>query len=693
MKNISKVFCIIFILLSTTVYSNSVIIVDASNKTVLQLKDSKVNVEVNDQVAVVTTTQTFYNQLGISVSGKFAFPLYEDATATSLRWELNGVWKSASFSPTEQDTTLPGGNGGSVDPDLTNYLGATPLYFDFKDSIPAGASITFELTYVQLLDYAYNIVSLDYPNDYHLIQTTALDTLSFDVNIYSDRSIVGIDLISHNANSISFTGNNASANYFSTNNEADKDYSLQYKLDSTELGLFGFSTYLTDSMNVCDDFGNGFFAFIVEPDPRDSIVIQKVFTLIIDRSGSMDGDKIQQAKDAASYIVNNLNFGDKFNIIDFATSVTSLFTDHVDVNLANQTTAINYINSITATSSTNISGAFDVAIPQFSNSDPDVSNIIIFMTDGQPSAGITSTDGILTHVSSLITTNGVDGLSINSFGIGYDVNTSLLAQLAADNNGISQFFSSGDLLQTITDFYVSIQNPVLINTTMSVDPSITYETYPNPLPNLYKGHQLVVVGRYATPGDVTVSFSGTNNGNAITYQYTFNLTDSLIEKNLFLTKIWAIEKINNLMTQYYILDPNSTEAIDLKGVIVNLSLCYGVISPFTSFTSNNNGGSVSVEDIGGNIPFTKLSNFPNPFRESTTILFEVTGNIHEIVPCIIMDVNGNVVQVLQVLVNGAGKYQIIWDGKDSKGLSLNAGVYPFYFKLGDSTMKGVMEKY
>ncbi len=112
-----------------------------------------------------------------------------------------------------------------------------------------------------------------------------------------------------------------------------------------------------------------------------------------------------------------------------------------------------------------------------------------------------------THVQDLIATNNVGGLSIDAFGIGYDVNTSLLADLSLQNNGISQFFASGDLLQVITDFYASIQNPVLINTSMTFSLQVISEAYPTPLPNLYVGHQLVVVGRYDEPGPVNVIFT------------------------------------------------------------------------------------------------------------------------------------------------------------------------------------------
>ncbi|NJM17060.1 MAG: VWA domain-containing protein [Bacteroidales bacterium] len=115
-----------------------------------------------------------------------------------------------------------------------------------------------------------------------------------------------------------------------------------------------------------DGLGRGFFTFIVEPDPSESVdVINKVFTLIIDRSGSMLGDKMEQAKGASKFIAENLNPGDMFNIVSFSSNVTSFKPAHVEFTAGHLTEAIEYINSLTAEGSTNISGAFDVAIPHF----------------------------------------------------------------------------------------------------------------------------------------------------------------------------------------------------------------------------------------------------------------------------------------------------------------------------------------
>lgn len=670
--------------------ANAVLIVNAESKTVLQLQSSHVDATVTNQVAIVKSRQVFVNQLDTAVHVKYAFPLYEDASATGLRWKIGGIWYSAVFNPEPQDTTLPGG-AAEVDENLKLYLGETPLYFDLEQMIDPDSTIEFELTYVQLLHYAYNEVSFTHPNNYSLIQSGTIDTQYLSIHVFSDRKIVGSNLLSHPAVLNTYTVTTADVVVERLLENPDADYEYVYQLDPDELGLFSFSYFLPDSIKYCDDFGRGYFGFIVEPDPGDSIIISKTFTLIIDRSGSMSGEKMEQAKEAATYIVNNLNAEDKFNIIDFDDMVVSLFEDHVPVNITNQNAALDYIETLYADGSTNISGSFEMAIPQFESADDDEYNIIIFLTDGQATAGETSTEGILEIINNLKIENEVEGLSINTFGIGTDVNESLLSQIATLNNGVATFFAAGDLLEVVTDFYMMIQNPVLINTSMTFDPPIVSEVYPDPVPNLYLGHQLVVTGRYAVPGTVDVTFTGEKYGTIITYEYTFDLTDSTIEQNAFLTKLWAIDKINALMIEYFTLPEGTPEKDSMYQYITDLSICYSVISPLTSF-SDDSGVQSAIEEWQQHNSGIQIRNYPNPFTNETSIHFYASARAG-IVPLVIMDLEGRIIRILEVNITQAGEFKILWDGKDAEGAIVKAGTYPYYIQLGEQKMFGVMQKF
>ena len=104
---LSTLFSLLFF---QAVFSNGVAIVKNGNY--LQLKTSDVNVEVNNQIAVVTTRQVFYNQTGEKSPIKYAFPLHAKANAIEMKWFINGVWYKAAISKSVQNDTIPGDPGG-----------------------------------------------------------------------------------------------------------------------------------------------------------------------------------------------------------------------------------------------------------------------------------------------------------------------------------------------------------------------------------------------------------------------------------------------------------------------------------------------------------------------------------------------------------------------------------------------------
>lgn len=688
-----KFFLIQLLILAALVEvkASGVCIVDAYQAVYFRLLSNQVYVMVNDQIATVKTTQEFRNLSGSDAVIKYAFPLHEEASATSIRWKLGGIWYTAVISPSPQDTTLPGGGGEDPDPDLMAHLGETPLYFNLLDTIPSDSVLTIELTYVQLLPYSFSKVDFFFPNDYSLIQSFPLNLQELDFRLYSQRTIEDIQLLSPSGGTVNNYGDSATIFYQVWEYPGNFDFSAQYELNSDELGLFSFSTFFPDSLVPCDNYGGGFFTFIVEPDPNDSLnIIQKVFTLIIDRSGSMGGQKIQQARDAAIYIVNNLNEGDYFNIVDFSTEVSSFKPDHVPFNPQNQQDAIDYITPMPANGSTNISGAFSEAIPDFAGSDSTIANIIIFFTDGQATSGILDTEEILEHIQSLVTYNEVNNLAIHTFGIGADVNYQLLSQIASQNNGLCLFLENEELLEAITEFYNMIRNPVLLNPEMTIDPPIIVETYPDPLPHLYLGQQLIVTGRYEAAQPVMVTLNGEAFGFEQEYVYEVSLADTIIAQNQFLTKIWAKKKMENLLVLYYTYPEGSPEAEEIREVIIDISTCYNVISPFTSYTGGGGGG-VSIEEneySGEKESPEYCSAFPNPFTGATNISLRVDEQISGTAIISIYDNTGKLMQILTLEVNGPGNYEIRWNGTDAAGNPIKSGMYFYTITIGNHIYSG-----
>lgn len=688
MKKITLFGLSAFILLISCVnisYSNGVSIVNAATGIYLKLTQSNVSVNCESQVSVVTGTQYFLNNLGTDQNIKYAFPLPEGASAIGLRWKINGTWYIAQINPNSQDTGLPGGN---MNANLRTHLGSTPLFFTIPQTVKKDSVLIIELKYVKLLPYSFGNVNFTFPNDYHLIQSAILNSQVLDFTLSSPRTIDSIRLLStHPVTEFSNNGNTAHIRSELFEVAANQNYSLKYSLNLNQLGLYSYSTKIPQ--NQLPDSLGGFFTFIAEPDPGSIQVIKKTFTLIVDRSGSMSGNKIIQARDASRFIVNNLNEGDKFNIVDFSDYAYAFRNSHVNYTNQSKDSAVAYINGFQASGMTNISGAFSLAVPQFSASNDSSANIIIFFTDGQPTAGITNITQLLAHIKNLIISTETN-IFLYCFGIGTDVNIQLLTLMGSQNNGLAEFLGNDELYSRITDFYLRIRNPVLLSPSISFSPANVIEVYPSPLPNLYKGQQMIVSGRYLQAGQVTVTLSGYAFNHPVSYQYSFNRIDSADSRYQFLTKIWAKQKIEYLLVLYYALDPTDPAAIALKNQIIQLSIAYGVLSPFTSYGSitgtpeANNEISVSAEaySLGGN--------YPNPFNPSTTIKLKVNRNIFDKGYIRIFNALGQLVKIIEFNVNGKGTYEILWNGKLSSGLQAPSGVYFYVVDIGGLILNSKM---
>jgi len=239
---------------------------------------------------------------------------------------------------------------------------------------------------------------------------------------------------------------------------------------------------------------------------------------------------------------------------------------------------------------------------------------------------------------------------------------------------------------------------VLIAPKISFSSPTISEPYPSPLPNLYKGQQLLVSGIYTTAAPGTVTFSGTRFGQPVAYHYQLDLVDSAVESHAFLPKLWAKLKIEFLLVRYYSAPAGSSLASELKKEIQALSLQYGVVSPFTSFSggTSGGGGSTGVEHgfIAGpsGLPsaFELLGNYPNPFNAGTVIRFRVAVHLHHMARISIYNNAGQLVRELSLPVEGPGDYSVTWDARGRNGMTLPSGGYFYIIDLGEGFLAGRM---
>jgi hypothetical protein len=444
-----------------------------------------------------------------------------------------------------------------------------------------------------------------------------------------------------------------------------------------------------------DQQDQGFFIYTIEEPslPADSSYTRNV-NIVIDVSGSMTWEnRIADAKIAASYIINHLNPGDNFNVILFDHIVRPLWQSLHGHSIDNVTTALNYINNyeIISLNGTNLYGGLYTAISQMIPTPNYAKNCIILLSDGQPNVGVTDTYQIISNVNQQIQYNHSDP-SIFCFGIGSEVNYQLLNALSQNHNGISIFLESAEIVNTITSFYDVMLNPLIKNPAISFSPITSVsEIYPDPFPSLYGGKQYRIVGRYSLPLNLHIQVTGLHFGNPVDYNYQYNLSANEDANLGFIPKVWASAKIDKLLIGYYSYNPNSAEAVALRQQIIELSQTFGVVCVFTSFTPDN--PPTENEDDYIDTPNREIvlyPNYPNPFNPSTTISFEVLTNISNEAVIRIYNLKGQCVKTILFKVDGKGRYDIVWDGKDDEDKCLPSGIYVYTIHYGKHILHGKM---
>ncbi|HEX5500058.1 MAG TPA: hypothetical protein VFX03_12560, partial [Thermomicrobiales bacterium] len=207
--------------------------------------------------------------------------------------------------------------------------------------------------------------------------------------------------------------------------------------------------------------------------------------------------------------------------------------------------------------------------------DPDRPTMLLFLTDGLPTEGVTDAGTILRDVAAV----APKSVRLFAFGVGDDVDTMLLDSLTAAHHGRTTYVRPGQAIdEQVSGLYASISAPVLSDVQLAVDGVTVSDLYPRPVPDLFAGSQLVVLGRYDGGGPATVTLSGTVDGTGRAYRFD---DQSFVASGgeSFLPRLWATRKVGYLLDQIR-LNGENDELID---EIVDLSIRYGIVTPYTSY--------------------------------------------------------------------------------------------------------------
>ncbi|MBI5052904.1 MAG: VWA domain-containing protein [Chloroflexi bacterium] len=532
----------------------------------LEIKYHRVTVSIENQVAITKVDQVFYNPNTYEAQGTYIFPIPKDAAVNNFTMYVDGQKISAKIlDANEAKRIYQDIVAKRRDPALLEYIGQGAVQASVFPIPPKGER-RIQLEYSQVLAADNGLVRYVYPLSTEKYSAKPLDNVSINVSVISKEAVRSVYSPSHAINVNRRDTFRFDAGYEESKVKPDKDFQLYYSVSPSDIGV--------NLLSYRDPAGgDGFFLLLASPgiDAKTDSVISKDVILVLDQSGSMQGQKISQAKDALTYVLKNLNREDRFNIVAFSTGTQRYANEMQPVSKTGD--ASSWVNLIRAEGGTNIDQALLEAMNMVKNNERPA--IVIFLTDGLPTSGVTNANQILNDVKNAAPKN----VRLFTFGVGDDVNTVLLDSLAQDIRGTSAYVRPNERIdEIVSSFYAKVSTPVLADLKIDYGSIVVNDSYPTPLPDLFAGSQLVLVGRYRSGGNTAITLRGTVNGQPREIKFedaTFTPSGGYD----FIPRLWATRKIGYLLSQIRLRGENR----EMVQEIIALSVRYGIVTPYTSY--------------------------------------------------------------------------------------------------------------
>jgi Ca-activated chloride channel family protein len=207
--------------------------------------------------------------------------------------------------------------------------------------------------------------------------------------------------------------------------------------------------------------------------------------------------------------------------------------------------------------------------------------MVVFLTDGMPTVGTTDPGTIVRSITAAAQQSAPGGARLFAFGVGDDVNTTFLDALARSAAGHGEYFRDGtEMERRLSLFYDRIAYPAVTNVRLTFPGASAYDIYPRELHELYRGEQVLVVGRYRGEGPARVVLEGRVGAEATSRSFGFDVSFPPHElRNDFVPRVWAVRKVGSLLEEIRL----NGERPELREEVTTLARRFGLVTPYTSF--------------------------------------------------------------------------------------------------------------
>jgi Ca-activated chloride channel family protein len=348
---------------------------------------------------------------------------------------------------------------------------------------------------------------------------------------------------------------------------SNKDFVLRYRVAGERIK--------SDVIAQRSD-GGGYFTLMLFP-PRELNQLARApleMVFLLDCSGNMAGQPIEQAKTAIRHALHQLRPEDSFQIINFSERAPRLGDTPLEATPANVRRGVEYVASLNGDGPTAMIEGINAAL-DFPR-DLRRTRFVCFLTDGF----IGNESEILKAVHEKLGPS-----RIFSFGVGSSPNRYLLDNLAKMGQGAVAYLGLHDDAGEVMDqFMARISHPGMTDLKIDWGGVQVSEVYPARLPDLFVGRPVILTGKCSGTDATQVRVKGNAGGREIEEVVPVHWSEASAG-NRALPNVWARAKIASLAER---MAYDSNEELPLA--IKRVALDYGLVSPFTAFIAVDAAG-------------------------------------------------------------------------------------------------------
>lgn len=557
----------------------------------IEVYSINIDCKVTSRFAHNVITSRAVNRADVSKEAIFKVDLPKTAFITNFSMIIDGITYSGVIKEKEAAkkqyaTAVSKGQTAG----LVKASGRKTEKFTVSVNIAAQSKVTFELVYEEMLKRNHG----KYEMFIKIQPKTLVRNFKIEVQIHEPQ---GISFLDANATFISNDLLPAVHKTFS----AEKGYvSFKPTLDQQRSCATCTTSLLDGDFTVTYDVNrespaniqvvNGYFVHFFAPQKLASVPKNVIY--VIDRSGSMEGRKMEQTKEALLEILKDTTEHDQFNFVLFDNNIDVWKPSLVKATPENLKEAKDFVRKITDGYATNINDPVLRAVELLDkarelNQIPERSvSLIVLLTDGEANIGETEPEKIQENVRKA----NKNGYTLYCLGFGYGVDYGFLEKMALENSGIARrIYEDSDATVQMQGFYTEIANPTLVDIKMQYPENAIANVTQNSFNHYFDGSEIVVAGRIIDNDlnffSVDIQAEGADNSLKYSENVQIQEKDGVSKQQEYIfgdftERLWAYLTIQQLLEKRISADPSEKEK--LKQQALDLSLKFKFVTPLTS---------------------------------------------------------------------------------------------------------------